>query len=45
MWSGFAFVHLGINWPFLTAAAVMLAMAALSLTLLPAPLKKAASKP
>jgi len=45
VWSGFAFVHLGHDWPFLTAAAVMLAMAALSLTLLPGPLKKAASKP
>jgi len=45
MWSGFAFVQLGHDWPFLTSAGVMLVMAALSLTLLPAPLKKAASRP
>jgi DHA1 family tetracycline resistance protein-like MFS transporter len=45
LWAGFAFVHLGRDWPFMTGAFAMLLMAALSLTLLPPPVKKTASKP
>ena len=33
IWSGFAFVQFGQDWPFLTAAAVMLVMAGFSFTL------------
>lgn len=45
LWAGFAFVQFGIDWPFLSAAVVMLVMTGLSLTLLPPPLKKTASEP